>query len=314
MFGTKKIIVCEVTKAGITATLCLQTGYGIAVEKKIEHTSFQKLQTEFGMKEVRILIPEQDSVDPILKSASDAGIAVEAYESPSAAMARMASHVHEPFLLVYPLVTPEFICAIAGGKVVDMSRVEPLKSLEDTKHLFIQQVADTHGVHIKAIATNIPDPVVGLAMKQVEKKPFSFPFPLPLIIGGIVFLIVLIGFFSVRLWKKSSSTISPQTILIPTPTDIPIVRSNLKIEVQNGSGVVGLAGKGKKVLEELGYTTVTTANADNYEYTGVTVKGKTVTIAAFVLTDIAKSYPQATASSTLLDKEATLDAIVILGK
>ena len=40
-------------------------------------------------------------------------------------------------------------------------------------------------------------------------------------------------------------------MLIPTPTPTPIIRSELKIEVQNGSGVVGLQGKGKKYWKRL---------------------------------------------------------------
>ena len=315
MFGKKKITVCEITKAGITATICSKTGKGIVVENKIENTSFQALKTEFGIKKVRILIPEQDAVDPILKLASDVGITVEVYESPSASMARMASHVHEPFLLIYPQVTPEYICAIADGKVLEIRRVDSLGSLEDTKNAFIKQVFDTQGVTIKAIATSIPDPVMGLAMKKDAEKSKKMPIPLPLIIGSIMLLVVAIGFFSVRL-LRSSQKVTPQLILTPTPTPTPapIVRSELKIEVQNGSGVVGLAGKGKKTLEDLGYIAVTTANADNYEYTGVTVKGKTTAIATFVVADIKNTYKTTTFSSTFVDKEATPDAIVILGK
>lgn len=311
MFGTKKILVCEVTKTGVTATLYVKTGHGIAVEKKIEHTSFQKLRSEFDIKRVRIVTREGEAEEPIVKQASEAGLIVEAYEPASAAMARMASHIHEPFLLVYPQVTPEFICAISDGKVLDISRVDPLGSLEDTKNKFIQQVADAKGITIKAIATNVPDPLLGLALKQEEKKAFSFP--LPLMIGGIVFLLVAIAFFSFRFVLHKTQP-SPSPTIAPTPTEKPMTRSELRVEVQNGSGVAGLAGKGKKVLEELGYTTVTTANADNYDYQGVTVKAKTAALAAFVLTDIAKSYPHATASSTLLDREATPDAIMILGK
>ena len=192
----------EVTKSGITATIC-SNQKGIVVENKIENTSFQEAEAEFGIKRIRILMSEQDAVDPILKSASDVGIIVEAYEPLSVAMARMAAYVHEPFILIYPQVKPEFICAIEGGKVVDIRRVDPLGSLEDTKNTFIKQVFDTQGVTINAIATNIPDPVMGLAMKKDVEKSKKMSIPLPLIIGSIVLLIVTIGFFSVRLWKNS---------------------------------------------------------------------------------------------------------------
>ena len=313
MFGAKRIIVCDVTKSGITATIFSKTAKGLVVEKKVENTSFQELHTEFGVKQVRLLLSEQGPIDQILKAASDAGLIVESHESASVAMARVASQVHEPFLLVYPQVVPEFVCAICDGNVLEVSRVDPLGSLEDTKRAFIEHLTKTQGITVRAIATNIPDPVVGLAMKKDSGKFEKNKPPIPLILGIVLALFLAIGFFSIRLWK-SSLTVSSQIVITPTPTVVPIDRIKLKIEVQNGSGEAGLAGKGKKVLEDARYTKVATANADNYDYTGVTVKGKTAAISAFVIADIKSSYPQATASSTLLDSASLLDAIVILGK
>lgn len=318
MFGKKKITVCNVSHTSITATIFSLTNKRLVVEKKVENTSFQALRSDFGIKRVRLLLPEGEEkkvvLDTIVKTAGDAGIIVEAYEPPSVAMARMASKVHEPFILVYPPVKPEFICAIQDGNVLEVMPVDPLGSLEDTKRMFIEYVAKTRGITVKAIATNIPDPVMGLAMKTDIKKSEKIPLPLPLIIGSIVFLVVAIGFFSIRL-QKSPSIVSPQIMLLtPTPTEVLIVRGDIKVEVQNGSGIAGLASKGKKVLEALGYTTVTTANADNYEYKGVMVKAKTAAISAFVVSDIKDTYTSATVSSTLLDDTSLVDAIVILGK
>ena len=166
MFGTKRITVCNVTHTHITATTFLVTGKGLVVEKKVENTSFETLRSEFGIQRVRLLLPEQGTIDSVLKSAGDAGMIVEAYEPASVAMARMASRVHEPFLLVYPQVVPEFICAICDGNVLEVMPVDPLRSLEDTKRAFIDYVAKTRGITVKAIATNTPDPIMGLAMKR----------------------------------------------------------------------------------------------------------------------------------------------------
>lgn len=321
MFGKKKITVCNVSHTSITATIFSLTNKRLVVEKKVENTSFQALRSDFGIKRVRLLLPEGEEkkvvLDTIVKTAGDAGIIVEAYEPPSVAMARMASKVHEPFILVYPPVKPEFICAIQDGNVLEVMPVDPLGSLEDTKHTFIAYVANTWGISVRTIATNTPDPVVGLASKteltgqDMDEKKIL---PLPLIIGITALLVVAIGFFSIRL-QKSPSIVSPQIMLLtPTPTEVPIVRGDIKVEVQNGSGIAGLASKGKKVLEDAGYTMVTTANADNYEYKGVMVKAKTAAISAFVVSDIKDTYTSATVSSTLLDTTSTVDAIVILGK
>lgn|GEM_PF-2116021 len=283
---------------------------------------------------VQVYVVKKEILAPILTACDEAGIEVVACEPPSFAMARMAIKVHEAFILVYPSVKPEFVCAIQDGKVLEVMSVDPLGSLEETKHTFIDYIAKTWGIAVHAIATNVPDPVIGLATKTEltgddmdvlnipvehgEKPGKRLPFPV--IIGIIVVLVVGIGFLSLKLWngargnKGTIASVVPQATSAPTPTETPIVRENIKIEVQNGSGVVGLAGKGKKVLETAGYTAVTTANADNYDYTGVTVKGKTPGTAAFVVLDIKTAYPSASASSALLDSASTVEAIVILGK
>ena len=400
MFGKKSITVCSITRTRITMTMMTLANKELVVDKREEKACtpnmypvfFSALRNEFGVKRVRLLIPEEDAfvklvtfpkgtvvarsmviekakevtaemtVDgfmdwrqveiagdgvgvqiyvvkketlaPILTACQQAGVIVEACEPPSFAMARMASKVHEPFILVYPPVKPEFICAVSGGKVLEVMRVNPLESLEETKHACIAQVATMWGIPIKAIATNMPDPVVGLASKteytgsamdvlesaeEEEKKVGERKrLPLPILIGGIALLVVAIGFFSISLWKgsrgKPSSTTTVASGITPSPTQMPVVRTALLVEVQNGSGEAGLAGKGKKVLEDIGYTTVTTANADNYGYQGVTVKAKTTAVGAFVLTDLKVTYPNASASSTLLDSTSPVDAVVILGK
>jgi surface antigen len=275
---------------------------------------------------------KKEILAPIITACEQAGVVVKACEPPSFAMARMASKVHEPFILVYPLVKPEFVCAIRDGKVLEVVRVDPLGVLEETKRTCIAYVAKMWGIPVRAIATNMPDPVVGLASKTeftgVDMDVLNIPteneekeikrLPLPAIIALIAILVVAIVLFSVRLWNSSSGKVPLSTTassqIIPTPTETPVVRTDLKIEVQNGSGVAGLASKGKKVLEDAGYTTVTTANADNYDYVGVTVKGKTTAVSVFVVSDINTSYPSASASSTLLDNTSPVDAIVILGK
>ena len=281
---------------------------------------------------VQVYVVKKETLAPILTACEQAGVVVEACEPPSFAMARMASKVHEPFILVYPPVKPEFVCAVSGGNVLEVMRVNPIGSIEEAKHACITQVAKMWGIHVRAIATNMPDPVVGLASKteytgsdmdvlrsteeKVEAK--GKRLPLPILIGGIALLVVAIGFFSINLWKgsrgKPSSTTPVVSEITPSPTEMPVVRTALSVEVQNGSGEAGLAGKGKKVLEDIGYTTVTTANADNYDYQGVTVKAKTTAVGAFVLTDLKETYPNASASSTLLDTASPVDAVVILGK
>ncbi|OGK31579.1 hypothetical protein A3F29_01340 [Candidatus Roizmanbacteria bacterium RIFCSPHIGHO2_12_FULL_33_9] len=64
-----------------------------------------------------------------------------------------------------------------------------------------------------------------------------------------------------------------------TPTPIPTTgvvssRKELNVQVLNGSGEAGVAGTGQSFLKDLGYKTVITGNADNFNYEGATVKIK----------------------------------------
>jgi len=92
-------------------------------------------------------------------------------------------------------------------------------------------------------------------------------------------------------------------------------RSKLTITVQNGSGEEGIAGKASTFLSSLGYKASSTANADNYNYKGMTIKVKSSASSYLDLlkTDLSKNYTVTIASSDLSPGSPT-DAIVIIGK
>jgi hypothetical protein len=111
----------------------------------------------------------------------------------------------------------------------------------------------------------------------------------------------------------------------PTPTAKPAVnpvdketgldRSKLNIEVQNGSGVVGVAGKAADILKGLGYKVAGTANADNFDYTGVTIMTKSGSsdYGELLQSDLENSYTVSVVSNDL-SATVSADAIVIIGK
>jgi len=79
------------------------------------------------------------------------------------------------------------------------------------------------------------------------------------ILGTIVtILIVLVS--GVTVWVNSTSktdTVAeskPISALVVTPTSVPLSKSDITLEVWNGSGVVGAAGKKADQLQKLGYT------------------------------------------------------------
>lgn len=129
--------------------------------------------------------------------------------------------------------------------------------------------------------------------------------------------------------EKITNTPTPEISVTPTekptptakPTTNPIDeesgldRSKLDVEVQNGSGVVGAAGKVADILRNLGYNIIGTGNADNFDYTGATimVKSGSSDYGDLLKSDLENNY---TVSSTSNDLSASVsaDAIVIIGK
>lgn len=120
-------------------------------------------------------------------------------------------------------------------------------------------------------------------------------------------------------------SVSPASKETPTPTPKPTInpvdkttgldRSGLNVEVQNGSGVVGVASKMADFLKTFGYHIVATGNADNYNYENVTVSVKSASSKYLNLlkTDIAGQYTVGSASAEL-SASASADAVVIIGK
>src|SRR3989338_8184393 len=77
--------------------------------------------------------------------------------------------------------------------------------------------------------------------------------------------------------EKPTLTSKPTSSPTPKPTSNPVDktsgldRSKLSVEVQNGSGQAGVAGKASGILKDLGYNITSTGNADNFDYSNVTI-------------------------------------------
>lgn len=114
---------------------------------------------------------------------------------------------------------------------------------------------------------------------------------------------------------------SPSPASTPTPspssvdTETGLDRSNLSVEVQNGSGTAGVAVKAKNFLKNLGYNVTSVGNADNFNYTDVTVKVKAADkkYLPLLIKDLSGSYTVGSSSSDL-SASSSADALVIVGK
>lgn len=60
----------------------------------------------------------------------------------------------------------------------------------------------------------------------------------------------------------------------PTPTVVPIDKTQFKIKVLNGSGIAGEAAKAKDLLESAGFTVLSVGNAGSQNNTDTTIEAK----------------------------------------
>ena len=161
---------------------------------------------------------------------------------------------------------------------------------------------------------------------------FATPLPIPqtnknsfmkiFIISFVVTVIVAaIGGFV--LWNKRSSTPfvdltpTPTRPVVETPTAAPtqaqINKAELKVQVLNGSGTAGEAGRVESLLEADGFETIETGNADNYDYAETIIQLKASLPTEFFnqIENVLVPY-EVEAGETLTD-DSDYDVVVIVG-
>jgi|GEM_PF-1237924 len=118
---------------------------------------------------------------------------------------------------------------------------------------------------------------------------------------------------------------SPTPAVTSTPTPKPtgnpvdratgLDRSSVSVEVLNGSGIAGVAGKMSDTLKSFGYKVSSTGNADNFDFanTEIHVKSASSSFLSLIKSDLSSSYTIGNAASDL-DSSAAADIRVIVGK
>jgi len=119
---------------------------------------------------------------------------------------------------------------------------------------------------------------------------------------------------TITIENKESPTTTPAATSTPSPTPS-IERSDLTVQVLNGSGVSGAAGVAKDYLEGLGYEDVETGNASLYDYeeTEVSIKEDVEEYLDMIIEDLSDEYEVAT-DSGVLDEDGDFDVEIIIGK
>ncbi len=144
--------------------------------------------------------------------------------------------------------------------------------------------------------------------------------PTALLIGALVG--GLITYFS-GLSRLSEADIAPTPIASITPevqaTATPAPKSDfdrslVKLQVLNGSGVSGLAGKAKTYLEGLGYKDVVAGNASVSDLveTTISVKDSKKELLENVISDLSKNYKVSEKTETLV-ASSKYDFVITLG-
>lgn len=181
---------------------------------------------------------------------------------------------------------------------------------------------------------NNPEPQYPAPRKRSPRK-FLY------LLGGVVVVLILLNVVRV-LTSKSSKAPSPTptptfSFESPSPTEQPsptesasptaspvssvdktsgLDRAKLSVQIENGSGVAGAAGKASDLLKSLGYDVVGAGNADNFNYIGVTIKVKSSAQGYIPVLNKDLSSNSYTVGSSSADLTATssADALVIIGK
>jgi len=120
-------------------------------------------------------------------------------------------------------------------------------------------------VPVQSTPENLKD--VSFPVAKTKKRKF----PIYIVIVVILVILAALGYFILN--KPSVEDISQEntfepTLALETPTPVQesvIERGGVKIEVLNGSGITGAAGKLKTAIEDLGYSDVKIGNAKSIE-------------------------------------------------
>lgn len=207
--------------------------------------------------------------------------------------------------------------------VEEPEKSEALETIkEDAQE--IEAVAEELGQQVDEPKTTVEKEVADLYQPEISevkvanggssKKLFvwaAIVVSVALLVGGGL-VAVTRGSFSVPFIAKPIPT--PTPTLTPTPV-VTLNREDLKVEVLNGGGTPGAAGKMKTLLEEKGYVVTSIGNTDEYTYeqTQILVKADKEAYINLITKDLESDYTIGSSAATLGDDESA-DAQVIVGK
>lgn len=178
-----------------------------------------------------------------------------------------------------------------------------------------------HEVGLASESKQVESQDTTLSDEDVDKPNYLWIIvPTALLVGALVG--GLITYFSAVSNVNVSETPAPSSAeqtATPEPTTDPETvsfdRSSVKVQVLNGSGISGLAGKAKTYLEGLGYEDVAVGNAStsDFETTELRLKVAVKEYETVIKSDLEDNYELSEDIATL-PSSSGFDIIIVLGK
>lgn len=174
---------------------------------------------------------------------------------------------------------------------------------------------------IEEIKTEVIPAPVEEVVEEAEKTNYLWIIiPTALLIGALVggLITYFSGMSKIKSTEPASSPVSTtESIVTPTPVASPsstLKKDELKVQVLNGSGVSGAAGKAKTLLEGLGYKNIDTGNAtvSDLAQTEIAIKDTKKEYLEQLIKDLAKNYTAVEASKALIST-SKYDLVITLG-
>jgi hypothetical protein len=115
--------------------------------------------------------------------------------------------------------------------------------------------------------------------------------------------------------SPDTNTASPSAKPKPSASPTALNKAKVKIDILNGSGVPGSAGKVETLLTQAGFKTMDTGNADNFDYPSMQISVKTGQDELLtMLKDAVKSKYTVGQANTNLPASSKFDAVITVGK
>jgi len=191
-------------------------------------------------------------------------------------------------------------------KVTDLT-AEPVSEASD--------VQETPSSSWTEETSSTPPPGNTVTISLSKKLFWLFLFLLvgALVVGGFFYYKSKVGEDPAGGTQTPQATTSPEETVTPAPAE-EVKLDSLKVNILNGSGIPGEAGKVQALLEEGGFADFETGNAENYNYTitEVTLK-KGVSSAAFDAVKEALDEYNVVKQEDSLDEDSEFDVEIVTG-